>query len=357
VNLRPVRLEPVFDPRPWGTRTLLPLYPEKIGLRESIGEAWLTGNQCKFADGPFAGKKLGEVWPQVPAEWAGTALANEKTFPLLVKFLFTEDKPSVQVHPHDEYAARHEADKGGRGKTEMWYVVSARKGAEVLVGLKPGVTRESFRKSIEDCTAENNLARIPMQADDAVFVPAGTAHTIGGGLVLCEIQQHSDLTYRVYDYDRRDAQGNPRTLHVDKALDVIKFGKQVGGKLDPVTIERGPITETYLVSCSYFATERWDFHLPIGSATVPEHFDLLIFLAGSGRLEWGHASAGVGGESAPFSASQLWLLPAALGNYKIVPENRTALLRTYVPSSPDEIVRRLAGQGIPKKRLSRLVFS
>jgi mannose-6-phosphate isomerase len=357
VNLRPVRLEPVFDPRPWGTRTLLPLYPEKIGLRESIGEAWLTGNQCKFADGPFAGKKLGEVWPQVPAEWAGTALANEKTFPLLVKFLFTEDKPSVQVHPHDEYAARHEADKGGRGKTEMWYVVSARKGAEVLVGLKPGVTRESFRKSIEDCTAENNLARIPMQADDAVFVPAGTAHTIGGGLVLCEIQQHSDLTYRVYDYDRRDAQGSPRTLHVDKALDVIKFGKQVGGKLDPVTIERGPITETYLVSCSYFATERWDFHLPIGSATVPEHFDLLIFLEGSGRLEWGHASAGVGGESAPFSASQLWLLPAALGNYKIVPENRTALLRTYVPSSPDEIVRRLAGQGIPKKRLSRLVFS
>lgn len=357
MNLRPVRLEPVFDPRPWGTRTLLPLYPEKIGLRESIGEAWLTGNQCKFADGPFAGKKLGEVWPQVPAEWAGTALANEKTFPLLVKFLFTEDKPSVQVHPHDEYAARHEADKGGRGKTEMWYVVSARKGAEVLVGLKPGVTRESFRKSIEDCTAENNLARIPMQADDAVFVPAGTAHTIGGGLVLCEIQQHSDLTYRVYDYDRRDAQGNPRTLHVDKALDVIKFGKQVGGKLDPVTIERGPITETYLVSCSYFATERWDFHLPIGSATVPEHFDLLIFLEGSGRLEWGHASAGVGGESAPFSASQLWLLPAALGNYKIVPENRTALLRTYVPSSPDEIVRRLAGQGIPKKRLSRLVFS
>jgi mannose-6-phosphate isomerase len=336
---------------------LLPLYPEKIGLRESIGEAWLTGNQCKFADGPFAGKKLGEVWPQVPAEWAGTALANEKTFPLLVKFLFTEDKPSVQVHPHDEYAARHEADKGGRGKTEMWYVVSARKGAEVLVGLKPGVTRESFRKSIEDCTAENNLARIPMQADDAVFVPAGTAHTIGGGLVLCEIQQHSDLTYRVYDYDRRDAQGNPRTLHVDKALDVIKFGKQVGGKLDPVTIERGPITETYLVSCGYFATERWDFHLPIGSATVPEHFDLLIFLEGSGRLEWGHASAGVGGESAPFSASQLWLLPAALGNYKIVPENRTALLRTYVPSSPDEIVRRLAGQGIPKKRLSRLVFS
>jgi mannose-6-phosphate isomerase len=352
VNLRPVRLEPVFDARPWGTRTLLPLYPGKTGLRENIGEAWLTGNQCAFADGPFAGKKLGEVWPQLPAEWVGASLASDKNFPLLVKFLFTGDKPSVQVHPQDEYAARHEADKGGRGKTEMWYVVSARKGAEVLVGLKPGVTRESFRKSIEDCTAENNLARIPMQADDAVFVPAGTAHTIGGGLVLCEIQQYSDLTYRVYDYDRRDAQGNPRTLHVDKALDVIKFGKQVGGKLEPVTIERGPITETYLVSCRYFATERWDFHLPIEADTVPEHFDLLIFLEGDGRLEW----AGAGGESVPYSASHVWLLPAALGNYKIVPEGRSALLRTYVPSSPDEIVRRLAGHGIPKKQLSRLVF-
>ena len=214
-----------------------------------------------------------------------------------------------------------------------------------------GVTRESFRKSIEDCTAENHLARIPMQANEAVFVPAGTAHTIGGGLVLCEIQQYSDLTYRVYDYDRRDAQGNPRSLHVDKALDVIKFGKQPGGKLEPVTIERGPVTETYLVSCRYFATERWDFHLPIDAATAPEHFDLLIFLEGDGRLEW------AGGESASFAASHVWLLPAALGNYKIVPDSRSALLRTYVPSSPDEMVRRLAGQGIPKKRLSRLVYS
>src|SRR6202044_742768 len=141
---------------------------DKTGLRENIGEAWLTGTQCAFADGPFSGKKLGEVWSQLPPEWGGTSGAGDKNFPLLVKFLFTGDKPSVQVHPHDEYAALHEAEKGGRGKTEMWYVVSARKGAEVLVGLKPGVTRESFRKSIEDCTAENNLARIPMQADDAV---------------------------------------------------------------------------------------------------------------------------------------------------------------------------------------------
>jgi len=351
VSLRPVRLEPIFDARPWGTRSLLPLYPDKAHLRENIGEAWLTGNQCSFADGPFAGKKLGEVWPQLPAEWTGTSLANNKAFPLLLKFLFTGDKPSVQVHPHDEYAARHEADKGGAGKTEMWYVVSARKGAEVLVGLKPGVTRELFRKSIEDCTAENNLARIPMQADDAVFVPAGTAHTIGGGLVLCEIQQYSDLTYRVYDYDRRDAQGNPRTLHVEKALDVIKFGKQVGGKLDPVTIERGPVTETYFLSCRYFATERWDFHLAADAATAPEHFDLLIFLQGDGRLEW------AGGESAAYSAAQVWLLPAALGQYNIIPESQTALLRTYVPSSTDEMIQRLAGQGIPKKRLSRLVYS
>jgi mannose-6-phosphate isomerase len=350
VSLRPVRLEPIFDARPWGTRSLLPLYPDKTGLRENIGEAWLTGDKNLFADGPFAGKTLGEVWPQLPPEWTGSAI-TDKTFPLLLKFLFTGDKPSVQVHPQDEYAARHEADKGGRGKTEMWYAVSARKGAEVLVGLKPGVTRESFRKSIEDCTAENNLARIPMQTDDAVFVPAGTAHTIGGGLVLCEIQQHSDLTYRVYDYDRRDAQGKPRELHVDKALDVIKFGKQAGGKLDPVIIERGPVTETYLVSCRYFATERWDFHLSISAATEPEHFDLLIFLEGSGRLEW------VGGESTAYSAAQVSLLPAALGNYQIVPESRTALLRTYVPASPDEMVQRLAGQGIPKKRLSRLVYS
>src|SRR6202034_1926958 len=224
--LCPARLEPIFSPRPWGSRSLAPFFPEQSGLAEPLGEAWMTGSECRFANGPFAGKKLGEAWPKMPTEWAGTRADPSAAFPLLVKFIFAEEKLSVQVHPDDDYAARHEKAAGGRGKTEMWYAIHARPGAEVLTGLKPGVTPEIFKRAMEDGSAENCSQHVPLHAGEAIFVPAGTAHTIGAGLVLCEVQEYSDLTYRVLDYNRRDAQGRSRELHIEKALQVIRFGEQ-----------------------------------------------------------------------------------------------------------------------------------
>ena len=301
-------------------------------LAEPIGEAWMTGDESRFASGPYTGQKLGDVWPTMSAEWRGTSLRDARAFPLLIKFIFAEDKLSVQVHPDDEYASRHEQAAGGRGKTEMWYAVRARPHAEVLVGLKPSVTRQSFERAIADGTAENCLEHVPLAAGDAIFVPARTAHTIGPGLVLCEIQQNSDLTYRVYDYNRRDAQGRSRELHVEKALDVIRFGEQRGGKIQAPQIRRGPIAETRLAACEYFATERWEFGERIECATSREHFDVLIFLEGTGTIRWAK-------ESEPYGPTQVWLLPACLGKYELSPEAqqpratpRTSLLRTHVPS-------------------------
>ncbi len=301
-------------------------------LAEPIGEAWMTGNECRFASGPFSGEKLGEVWPAMPAEWKGASLSGGGPFPLLIKFIFAEDKLSVQVHPDDEYASRHEQAAGGRGKTEMWYAVRARSHAEVLVGLKPSVTRQSFERAIADGTAENCLERVPLTAGDAVFVPARTAHTIGPGLVLCEIQQNSDITYRVYDYNRRDAQGRSRELHIEKALEVIRFGEQRGGKIQAPRIHRGPVAETRLAACEYFATEGWEFGERIECVTSREHFDVLVFLEGSGSIRWG-------GKSETYGPAQVWLLPASLGKYELLPDarkpgatSRTSLLRTYVPS-------------------------
>src|SRR5271154_2776020 len=180
--LCPARLEPTFSPRPWGSRSLAPFFPEMSNLAEPLGEAWMTGNDCRFASGPFPRKTLGEAWPQMPPDWKGTAPlsdgpSHDNSFPLLVKFIFTEEKLSVQVHPDDDYAARHEQAAGGRGKTEMWYAVRARPGAEVLVGLKSKVTRDSFARAIADGTAEECLEHVPLRSGDAVFVPAGTAHT------------------------------------------------------------------------------------------------------------------------------------------------------------------------------------
>lgn len=308
----------------------------------------MTGNECRFASGPFAGQKLGDVWPKLLPQWSGTQADLTRDFPLLVKFIFAEQKLSVQVHPGDDYAARHESAAGGRGKTEMWYALRARKGAEVLVGLKPGITAEKFKRAIADGTAEDLLEHVPMRPGDVIFVPAGTAHTIGGGLVLCEIQQHSDITYRVYDYNRRDAQGRLRDLHIEKALQVIRFGEQSGGKVDPVRISRGAVTETYFVTCRYFATEKWEFAERIASTTSSEHFDLLIFLEGQGSIHWGS-------ESTQYAPAQTWLVPAALGAYQLNPAARTTLLRTYVPTHIDEFARKLADQGVSESAWSRLV--
>lgn len=347
--LCPAHLEPIFSPRPWGALSLAPFFPEKSNLAEPLGEAWMTGSNCRFAGGPFAGKTLGEAWPRMSVEWAGTRIGRDGPFPILVKFIFPEDNLSVQVHPDDDYAARHEQGAGGRGKTEMWYAVRARSGAEVMVGLKPEVTLSAFQRAISENTAEQCLKHMAVKAGDAILVPAGTAHTIGPGLVLCEIQEHSDITYRVYDYNRRDAKGQARALHIDKALDVLRFGPQTGGKIEALRVERGPLAQTYFAACRYFATEKWEFSERIDAATRPEHFDLLILLEGRGSIRWS-------GENVKYSPMQVWILPAALGPYQLAPDAATSLLRTYVPWDTDEFVQRLSDQGIPQAAAERLVY-
>lgn len=348
--LAPARLEPIFSARPWGARSLAPLFPEKSNLAEPLGEAWLTGDECRFASGPFASKKLGEIWPELPPDWTGTQIDPKvAAFPPLVKFIFAQEKLSVQVHPDDAYATLHEKAAGGRGKTEMWYVIDAQSGAEVLVGLKPEVTKENFKRAIGDASVEDSLQHILMRPGDAIFVPAGTTHTIGSGFVLCEIQQSSDLTYRVYDYNRRDATGKSRELHLDKAFDVIRFGKQLGGKLDPATVDRGGLKKTFFAACRYFATERWQFAAPVSVQVSPERFELWIVIEGSGSIRWAK-------ESVHFAPAQAWLIPAGLSQFDFAPESNTTMLRTYVPSDLAAIAASWVQQGVSDADVKRLVF-
>jgi mannose-6-phosphate isomerase len=348
VKLCPARLEPIFSPRPWGARSLAPFFPKKSNLTEPLGEAWLTGNDCVFSNGPYKGKKLADAWREMPVEWIGSSARGGAAFPLLVKFLFVEDKLSVQVHPDDDYAARHEQAAGGRGKTEMWYVLRAREGSQVMVGLNPGVDREKFVRAIQDGTVEECLRHVELLAGDAIFVPAGTAHTIGPGFVLCEIQEQSDLTYRVYDYNRRDAKGQARELRIEKALETIRFGEQKGGKIEPVRITRDSLATSYFAACQYFVTEKWEFSESVSRNVMPERFELLIFLEGSGEIHWG-------GERVKYGSSQVWLLPAALRTYELRPDTRSEVLRTYLPVDMDEFVQDLENQGVSKKEWSRLV--
>lgn len=258
----------------------------------------------------------------MPAEWRGTRFAQPDDFPILIKFIFPNDKLSIQVHPDDAYAAAHEKATGGRGKTEMWHVISAEPDAQVLIGLVPKADQESFVKAIETKALEEIFVHWRVQPGDTFFVSAGTPHTIGPGMVLCEIQEYSDLTYRVYDYGRVDSQGKPRELHIEKALDVIKFGQPIRGKTSRIRLPTHGGQKSLLAACRYFATERWSNTAGLESSR--EHFVLIVILSGKGAFIWGN-------NGASYQAGECWLIPATLGHLGLRPTEQSKMLRTYVP--------------------------
>lgn len=305
-------------------RSLPPLFPEKTDLPEPIGEVWLTGVDCKIATGPFTGKTLGEAWREMPSGWRGTPISAPDCFPILVKFIFPNDKLSIQVHPDDAYAATHEQAKGGRGKTEMWHTLSARVGADVLIGLMPKVDRDKFVKAIATEGWEEILVHWRVQPGDTFFVPAGVPHTIGPGMVLCEIQEYSDLTYRVYDYGRVDAHGRPRELHIQKALEVIDFGRPIRGKVPRLALPSPGPQKSLLAACRHFATERWEIMTRMEASSNDGHFDLYVILTGCGEFAWR-------GGSARYQYGECWFIPADSSTLVMNPKVPTKLLRSYVP--------------------------
>jgi mannose-6-phosphate isomerase len=324
VDPEPILIEPIFSPRLWGSQSLAPLYPEKSNLAEPLGEAWLTGIDCKIASGPQKGKTLGHAWSEMSAEWRGKRLAACRHFPILVKFIFPQDQLSIQVHPDDAYAAAHEQTAGGRGKTEMWHAIAARPGAQLLLGLKPGVDKNQFRAALAANDLEKLFLSHPVSAGDTFFVPAGIAHTIGPGMIVFEVQEYSDLTYRVYDYGRVDAHGNPRELHIEKALDVMNFNAPSPTKVPSLSLPAGNIQKNLLAACSYFATERWEFNNSASLEPSPEHFDLLVILSGQGSIQTHNVSL-------PYKTGQCWFIPACCAKFSLHLQQPTSLIRTYVP--------------------------
>jgi mannose-6-phosphate isomerase len=347
------RIEPIFSPRIWGSRSLAPLFPDKTNLAEPIGEAWLTGVDCRIACGPFVGKKLGEAWREMPAEWRGSRLASCIDFPVLVKFIFPKDKLSIQVHPDDAYAAAHEQAAGGRGKTEMWHAVSAERGAQALIGLKAGVGKREFCDALNSDRLEELFETHPVQAGDTFFIPAGTPHTMGPGMVIFEVQEYSDLTYRVYDYGRVDANGKPREIHIEKALDVIKFGAPPlhAFRPDVPMDEIGASPVYYLAVCRHFAVQKWELdRLGARVTTEATRFELLIVLKGNGVLQWR------GGEQS-FKCGETWFLPAMLGECMLFPAGSEAeIMRILIPEDVTAFDLTMAKRGYPEGLRRQFIF-
>jgi mannose-6-phosphate isomerase len=349
VRPEPIRIDPIFSPRIWGSRSLAPIPPAKTTLSEPLGEAWLTGVDCKVASGPFADKKLGDAWSAMPTDWRGARIASHKDFPLLVKFMFPQEKLSIQVHPDDAYAATHEQAAGGRGKTEMWHAVSSTPGATLLLGLKPGTDQSKFLAAMNANTLEDVFQSHEVSAGDTFFVTPGTPHTIGPGMILCEVQEYSDLTYRIFDYGRVDGRGKPRELHVDKALKVMKFDAAPPAKVTPLHLPGERVHKTLLAACPYFATERWKFVASVQAESMRDCFELLVILNGTGYIHWQ-------GSPLPYQRGQCWFIPASLGKFSLQPEQSTAVIRTYVPDLA-RLRQELHQSAIPETWLAQTIFS
>src|SRR5204863_6773659 len=280
-ELYPFRMLPAFDPRPWGTLDLSPVYPNHR-FSDKIGEAWLTGDACQVSNGPLAGKSLAELSTHYGRELIGNAARDPNRFPLLLKFLFPHEKLSVQVHPDDE-AARRVGQPWG--KTECWYVAQARPGAQIGLGLKPGVTREQFEQAIHAKRAEQLLNWINVYAGEMIYVAGGTVHTLGPGAVIVETQQQSDTTYRLYDY------GRPRELHLREGLAAIKEKVRSGKVVRPASLELDGTKNrhTPLISSSYFVVERFELKKPHSFRTQTEtgkhSVQILVAVEGCGIVE------------------------------------------------------------------------
>ena len=342
------RIEPIFSPRPWGAHSLAPLFPQKVNLPEPLGEAWLTALESSVANGPFAGKNVGEAWREMPREWRGTHAENYRDFPLLVKFLFPTDKLSIQVHPDDGYAARFEQAAGGRGKTEMWHIVHAQPGAALLLGLKAGVTKPDFVAAVKNHTVEDLFVRYDVHEGETYFVAAQTQHAILPGMVVCEVQEYSDLTYRVYDYGRVDAHGKPRDLHLQKALEVTNFEGTRSGKVEALSLHSPDANKHLLAACEFFATERWDCDRTTSIEGDSSEFQLLIMLNGYGTLHDEKAAY-------TYEPGQAWFVPASLDLALLQPRTPTSLLRVTVPD-PKSLAAQLKHQGFEEKDILRVVI-
>ena len=322
-QLYPLLMLPAFDPRPWGTLDLSPIYPNQK-FNEKIGEAWLTGDNCEVANGPLAKRTLSELSKEFGSELVGAAAPDPQRFPLLVKFLFPEDKLSVQVHPDDATARRFGEPWG---KNECWYVAHARPGAQVALGLKPGATRDQLKQAIHEQRAEELLNWINIYPGEMIYVAGGTVHTLGPGSVLVETQQQSDTTYRLYDY------GRPRPLHLEQGLASVK--ERVGsGKVvrpAPVEINGGKGRYSSMISAPYFILDLFELKEPhdfsTRDASGKDSVQILVAVEGCGIVET------QGRAPVTLAKGDGVVIPSAVRDFTVRPQWAVEFLKAYVPGA------------------------
>lgn len=313
----PLKLNPFFTDYIWGGRKLIEDFGKKSDL-DIVAESWELSchkdGHSTIANGDYKGRTLLEYIEEKGKSILGTNCNKFDDFPILIKLIDAKQNLSVQVHPDDEYGRRVEGDNG---KTEMWYVVDCEEGASLLYGFKSEISKDEFEERIKDNSLLEVVNSVKVKKGDVFFIEAGMLHAIGEGIVIAEIQQNSNTTYRIYDYGRIGVDGKPRELHVDKALDVTDLVPAP----DYNFADNGECGEL-LVKCDYFTVRKLTANTELNADSSSFHSVLL--LSGSANIEYGD------GENITIKKGETIFIPAGLGEYKINSDSEIEALLTTV---------------------------
>jgi mannose-6-phosphate isomerase len=323
MKIYPLKFSPILKDKIWGGTKLEAFY--NTHGSKNVGEAWVlsgyVGDESVVCNGELKGKTLPEIIEIYKDELLGKLIYEhfDTKFPLLFKLIDAADNLSIQVHPNDKMAdIRHHSF----GKTEMWYVIDAEKDSELIIGFKKDTTAEEYLAALKNDTVQNLLQAVKVQRGDVFFIPAGLVHAIGKGVLVAEIQQSSDITYRIYDYKRRDSNGNERELHTDLATEVVDYKASTNPKTDYIQKENETVP---LVSCNYFTTNLLKIDRKfVKNLSDNQSFVVYFCLSGKCVIEWGSGAETI-------DKGETLLVPAALEEIKFLPENeKVTLLEVYI---------------------------
>ncbi len=312
----PLFMRPIYKEYIWGG-TRLKEYLGKDIKTDTAAESWEISTNSAGLSMIQNGQTLKELFEnmEIREEIFGTKTKNMKEFPLLIKFIDAKDNLSVQVHPDDEYALKYENDKG---KTEMWYVMDCDEGAKIICGIKEGVQQEKISETIREGKIREILNEVPIHKGDVIYIPSGTVHAILKGTLICEIQQNSNLTYRVYDWDRIGKDGKPRELHIEKAIDVIK---QDAKQKIVTTSNQKTDTSDNVITCEYFKADTISIETKYKQTSNPETFEAVMVVEGNGTIKANEKEYNL-------KLGDSFIIPANLGEYEI--EGNIKLLKAYL---------------------------
>ena len=324
--LYPLKFEPIYQYRLWGGRHLADLLTAPLPGNGPIGEAWILSDredhQSLVANGPLKGQTINQLMEKEQEQLLGKLAGHFKRFPLLLKFLDVHEMLSVQVHPSD--LNKDYLPVGEHGKTEAWVVLEAGPDSRIYAGLKPGTTADNLKQSLTNGTIADHLSYFTPKPGDGVFIPAGTVHSLGGDVVVFEVQQNSDVTFRLYDWNHIDKKtGKPRSLQVDQALACIDFTQSATKPVVPVVEAIAPVRKEMLFHCEHFDLWRLQGQSPftVGGIGVPR---LLACTDGDGQIEYDGIIYIIG-------KGDVFLLPAGVGVCTLKPRKAVTLLEIALP--------------------------